>query len=51
MNTEIKRCEHCENETECEETKLGHWFCSYECFEAFYHDEVLENEDFKSAKT
>ena len=51
MKTETKECENCGKEKECEETKQGHWFCSYECLENFYGDEVLGNEDFKSAKT
>jgi len=44
---EIRECEFCEKETECEETINGHWFCCYACLEAFYLDEVPEKEDFK----
>lgn len=44
----ITTCEHCGKEVECEETRLGHWVCCYECLEAFYGDEVSEKEDFKS---
>ena len=47
MKTEIKKCEHCGKETECEETRRGIWVCSYACLEGFYADEIPEDEDFK----
>lgn len=31
-------------------TKQDHLFCSYECLQGFYGDEIPENEDFLSAK-
>ena len=48
MIKKIMKCEFCEQEYACEETRLGHWFCCYECLEGFYCDEIPEEEDFKS---
>lgn len=47
------KCEFCEkdlNEELYEEThtRLGRDFCNYECMEAFYGDEIPEDEEFIS---
>jgi len=45
------KCEHCENEIEIgteqkHTTKQEHVFCSYECMEGYYCDDIPEDEDF-----
>ena len=43
-------CDMCDNDSDyMETTKKGKKFCSYECLQAFYGDEVPEDEDFISA--
>jgi len=44
------KCEYCDKEIEISkktETKSGHYFCSYECFEDFFGGEINEDDDFK----
>ena len=49
MKKEERECDRCGEVRECEQTKLGLWFCSYECMQDYYGG-IPEEEDFLSAK-
>lgn len=55
VRTDGTKCEFCDKNLDGEaleetHTKKGHDYCSYECLEAAYSDDVPEGEDFLTAK-